>query len=597
MRWPAAPAILACLALVACGEPSELEGLRSAGRHPEGWATASGHGAWLEARNYPLEACNDCHSPTTGEGACNGCHEQGVDDCATCHAEPGGAHTAHTRFDCATCHEVPGSLASPGHLEDRGDGDVRFTGLALARGAAPSFDAQTGGCSDTACHAGPGATVPVPRWRDPAVQCGDCHATPPADHPIDRCDRCHGDVVDAAGAIINPALHANGVINARDWLGFGCGECHGAGDDPWPTTGAHPAHKQPADAQPVACGTCHTLPATAEAPGHVLQDATPDAAEVVLSPRAGDSAAFASGRCSDTTCHGPTRPRWGDSLITCDGCHSVPPANHPPGDCARCHPTAAPDQRIAVPEDHVDGRLDVDHLAPDSCDDCHVNGQAVPAGAHAGHARFACGECHTAPNPAQLADHLDGDPVIALRRGGAYAGTTCSDSGCHLAGQPSWADPTTVDGCGACHGEPPANHPAGACVQCHPLGDDTHVDGQVQVILPAGCDGCHGDPPESGAHLAHANTQAFAPVGCDACHTVPATVEAPGHLDAPPAEGFRPEPTWAGDPLAGSCGACHGVPPADHPPGNCAQCHGAVIDAQGAIIAPGLHANGRVDFR
>ncbi|MCA9545411.1 MAG: CxxxxCH/CxxCH domain-containing protein, partial [Myxococcales bacterium] len=398
--------VLAAALLWACGEPSELEGMRSAGRHPEGWALASGHGQFLEARGYPLDACYGCHAVegTRAEGACNSCHEQGVNDCETCHAEPGGAHDVHVRFGCETCHVVPGDLASPGHLEDRGAEDVRFAGAAVLRGHAPAYDAQTRGCSDTACHAGAGAALPVPRWNDGSQPCGACHGTPPPNHPNDRCDRCHGEVVDAAGEIIDASKHADGVLQARDWLGFGCGECHGQGDDPWPTTAAHPAHKAPAAAKPVACATCHTVPADSADPGHVIDD-TPRA-EVRLAPVAGADATFAAGACSNTTCHGSARPTW-TGAAECGSCHGVPPVDHPPGDCVRCHSTAGPEQSIAEPLAHVDGRIDVAGIGPDDCAECQAaGGRAAPAGSHAGHARFACTECHRLPDPANVVAHL-----------------------------------------------------------------------------------------------------------------------------------------------------------------------------------------------
>jgi predicted CxxxxCH...CXXCH cytochrome family protein len=625
--------LLPALLLLACGEPTSLTGHQEgANVHPAGWAEANGHALTLRTAGYPLEECAACHPATDpGPGNCVGCHEQGVDACETCHsadgsAFPRGAHTAHATFECGVCHAVPGSIHTEGHVVDRGDDDVRLSGLAAARGFTEARYTD-GSCQNTACHAGPGADQPAPEWAAPAAtNCGTCHGAPPPDHANDRCDRCHMGVDPTGQQLLDPSQHLDGIVQAVDWRSADCDTCHGANGDPaldgQPDPGAHAAHLTPENAAPVACVTCHAVPIRVDAPGHLTDDATPGVAEVRLTG-AGEGAAYLAGRCSDTTCHGGAQPQWtGEAL--CGSCHGLPPAaDHPADDtCERCHLVAGPDQTIALATAHVDGRLDIRQLSADDCATCHAADAVVaPGGSHAGHARFDCTECHSVPDSADVGAHLDGVARTVLRRGGRHVGGLCSDSTCHGIGQPTWGSAETVDGCGACHGAPPAGHADGACTTCHadPAGP-THVDGRLQVTLPTDCGACHGNPPDTGAHRAHLAGTISQPVACSSCHTVPADVRAPGHLDPSPAEvtplggryenggcadtachagrsAAQPMPSWQDGPQAAECGACHGLPPQGHPRGNCAQCHGAVIDAAGALIRPWLHVNGEVDFR
>jgi predicted CxxxxCH...CXXCH cytochrome family protein len=102
---------------------------------------------------------------------------------------------------------------------------VAFSGLAMARGARPTWDGAR--CASAACHGADLVDPPtlVPRWADTsgaASQCGACHGIPPSQHtPSKSCGdaNCHpGEVVlDAAGVpsitLAGRALHINGVID------------------------------------------------------------------------------------------------------------------------------------------------------------------------------------------------------------------------------------------------------------------------------------------------------------------------------------------------------------------------------------------------
>lgn len=603
-RWLRPMAALAALSMLACGTDEPLEG-RRATIHPAGFA--DDHRAAMRANRWDPAPCYACHDDD-GPGACVECHEDGPDACDVCHRAPDPPHRAHAAFECATCHPVPAERGSPGHIEDRPE-DVRFAGLARGPGHAPTY--AEGRCADTACHAGPDAASPTPAWggRLTGAPCGGCHGLPPSGHPADRCDRCHGSVIDAGGVILDPALHIDGRVQAVEWRALPCDGCHvggvlagadGSVDADARGARAHRAHGAPAAAAPVPCETCHRVPARNDDAGH-LDDGLPGA-EVIFSGRA-DGAAYRGGQCAETGCHGPDRPSWiGDA--PCGTCHGVPPAGHPPGSCDRCHPVAAPGGGFAAPLEHVDGRLDVDGLAADDCDLCHgPGGRVALGGSHAAHDRYACETCHRPVDA--IAAHLDGDPALTGR---------CE--ACHGLGAPAWGEADPALACDGCHGLPPPEHSVGDCDDCHPSADlPTHVDGAVDLALPEGCEGCHG-MPDTGAHRAHRAPLFSAPVDCDACHRLPDAVDAPGHLGPPPAEvmldgvyadgrcadtgchagpgAANPAPAWGDGRFF--CGDCHGLPPPGHLPGDCDVCHSAVAD--GDVIAdPSRHADGQVDFR
>lgn len=167
----------------------------------------------------------------------------------------------------------------------------------------------------------------------------------------------------------------------------------------------------------------------------------------------------------------------------------------------------------------------------------------------------------------------------------------------------------------------------------------------------ATCTSCHGSaetgpaPPMAlggatdrnlrgvGAHATHQFPNLSDPVACTECHEVPATVDAPGHIDSPwPAEtkwgdlgktggatitwdpatltcsgsychggtfaapGDHTTPVWNGPPNTQTgCGSCHQYPPpAPHPAGtSCGDCH-APTASGGSLADPSTHIDGIV---
>jgi len=369
----------------------------TAGVHPAGFPDPSSpafHGRDLARRNWDFALCASCHGADFSGGkakvSCLGCHREGPTACTTCHgAGPtSNAHTLHAANNvaCAECHRVPSRWDDDGHiLHDgvaiTGPATVTFGALAATthapadRAGAPSWDGAT--CSNVYCHGdalhASGGSTTRPRWDDPAPvgTCDRCHANPPPSHARTDCASCHP----------ASAPHLDGVLQIGRTTG--CDGCHGTAASPAPpvdlagntfTTaigvGAHQAHLQASSrlSAPIACATCHAVPATVDAPGHV-DSSLP--AEVVAS--LGWDRSIQT--CATASCHGPGRPRWTSTgQVSCGSCHGIPPADasHTPDmpltSCATCHPgtvdafgniliTGLP---IGKTSEHINGV--VDHL-------------------------------------------------------------------------------------------------------------------------------------------------------------------------------------------------------------------------------------------
>lgn len=181
--------------------------------------------------------------------------------------------------------------------------------------------------------------------------------------------------------------------------------------------------------------------------------------------------------------------------------------------------------------------------------------------------------------------------------------------------------------CARCHGD--ANEASGgttgrSCLTCHTEG-------------PTSCNTCHGNLA-SGAHRVHVEGGAILDlvISCDQCHVVPTDWRDAGHLfladntldTNPRAEvifdgsgsydaatytcgnttchagslaAAAPAPVWTATGNNG-CATCHGSPPggnahhAEMALTDCADCHGLVVDATGAISDASLHLDGAVSL-
>ncbi len=402
------------------------------GVHPPGFADPrlpTGHAAVLrDARYRPLidptdhDACATCHEgagarpegitlTAPGATSCTTCHAESksAGACSTCHGAPGrdypprdpclfrtvgaqtdphAAHAAASRsrvdgLECAACHPRPIATADTlaGVLVGtHGDGYVEVWFDHAVSGRDARFDGAAGKRCTGTCHDRGGSdTTPV--WRSNAnangsgLTCNSCHASPPPAHFSGPCSSCHREANAAGTALIAPRLHINGKVDVGDGSGR-CGGCHGSGDDPWPATGAHPAHASPSSAAPVACETCHVVPGPSDPHPARTGDGVASVRLAGLATRGGSPATYdkATQSCASTYCHAGAgaslegkAPRWnqGASAIVCGACHSTPPPlPHPQSltcSASACHEgitSSATAISAGGRAAHVNGRVD-----------------------------------------------------------------------------------------------------------------------------------------------------------------------------------------------------------------------------------------------
>lgn len=170
---------------------------------------------------------------------CTGCHGQdgdptppkAVDGTTSTSSIAVGAHQAHMRGSdlagpvaCVECHPLPAAANGTDHPDPLGrPASVEFGVLASQEPAAPVWNRERRTCSGTYCHGATlrgGADRPAPIWTrvdGSQVKCDSCHGNPPGPtHPEgSECELCHGEVVAKGGAIINPLLHVDGIIQIK----------------------------------------------------------------------------------------------------------------------------------------------------------------------------------------------------------------------------------------------------------------------------------------------------------------------------------------------------------------------------------------------
>jgi hypothetical protein len=237
--------------------------------HPVGFADSQVHGL---AAKLAVEDCRDCHGTDLAGGealSCDSCHHAGWrTECVYCHGgeesslgapprdlDPSlgvlsfAAHSAHATesnhaaFDCTACHAKPNDVLSPGHLFD---GTPAVAETDFTHGLSPQGLFSAGTCGNLYCHGNGNGTLGAMIDGDPSPACGGCHAytgspansigTMSGEHSrhINEgigCEECHAATVDAAGGIIQPLLHVNGlpevVTPNVSYSGGACtGLCH-----------------------------------------------------------------------------------------------------------------------------------------------------------------------------------------------------------------------------------------------------------------------------------------------------------------------------------------------------------------------------------
>ncbi len=333
--WLAASCVVLASGLAGCSfDPPELE-------RPQDPPNAS-----------PIAGCGlDCHGdgdnpapPNNLEGETGtmlrsvGAHRQ--------HLDP--APTWHQAVECGACHSVPSEVEAPGHMDGDNIAEVIFGGLAVEDGSAPSWNGTT--CADAYCHGSTlqGGTATEPNWTTVdgrQVECGSCHGLPPpnAHDPGDtNCGSCHP-TIDLADPMtfLNPGSHIDGNVDVVEG-DQACNSCHGSptssappndldgnNNTGSPGVGAHTAHLN-VDLtlyRKVTCVECHTVPLTADAPGHRDGDNQAELRFSGLNPEAVYD--FGEARCQNLYCHGDGKGsngevRWiNPESLVCGDCHAV----------------------------------------------------------------------------------------------------------------------------------------------------------------------------------------------------------------------------------------------------------------------------------
>lgn len=333
--------------------PSDFFDPRSSGSHAK-VLRSKRYAPMLDAAD-PM-SCGTCHegapnhvagkTGAVGATACTSCHteDKGPLACTTCHGDKGHpappratcfhpdakdtSHAAHlnkgtvhaSTFDCKTCHPVPDDGRPSG---THADGFVEVQGV--------GFDPASKTCSNN-CHTKKDGAIPTPKWNESKMACNACHGAPPKDHYKGACTFCHHEVNADGTALLGLGLHFNGKVDLGDGSGK-CGACHGTGDDPWPTTGAHGKHRTPTGSVAVPCTTCHDPPGPSDkhpkGTGFVTLSFKDLASNGVTTPKFDST----SKSCSAVYCHSGkaggtvSAPTWtqGASASTCGACHGLPP--------------------------------------------------------------------------------------------------------------------------------------------------------------------------------------------------------------------------------------------------------------------------------
>lgn len=199
--------------------------------------------------------CNSCHKNSSGPEACNTCHGEfldaskiapprGLENETLTSTAAVGAHTLHLKnvkigknVECIECHTVPSYFGSPGHIDDGGRAEVKFSGWAVKGVTNASYNLTTLKCDNTYCHGNfayerSKSEYPFvyeeekivgnnysPVWNKvdgSEAKCGTCHGLPPKGHiasDLRSCATCHVGVVNNLGAIIDPVKHMDGKPN------------------------------------------------------------------------------------------------------------------------------------------------------------------------------------------------------------------------------------------------------------------------------------------------------------------------------------------------------------------------------------------------
>jgi len=408
-------------------------------------------------------------------------------------------------------------------------------------------------------------------------ECGICHTTYPAAHPVSVCASCHDHAYAQAGS------HGGETPTASGCVGDGSGgqddACHDlahTSDPMWGVWGSGP----------FSCADCHSA-------------AFPDVARHTDSGTA--TLHVSATDCSP--CHSPSLvtehakyPTAAAIKYQCDLCHGTSvtqkvraAVSAGSNNCSACHSGGTGHEALHTVERndacvtcHAGTSLTTLHATP-GCDGCHESNDPEVVAAIATGAK-ACSACHTASGAAGH-EVLHNAPVTAqcagpgchvgdnLSRLHINAGTTLSCSSCHESNDPVVVG--AIDGniktCSACH-VGPAVHPNESEAHDVAMGSDAipvYDRHGYHAAYLVECSGCH---VENLSQLHSSN--------CAACH-----------------QSTNPVVTTAVRAHATACSACHssmhGAQAAGHRTFWCETCHD--VDGDNSVDCGGCHAPGAAD--
>lgn len=480
------PVTNAPAALTGCFNNTLCHGARG---HAAGWQAPAAHGA--EAKKAPtpstgFSSCQICHGAAFINGAAItcfkglGCHGFGVN--APHSAKPwssltGGASHANTDSanagTCAICHTAGAN--------------------STIRPPFPATNTIANCFNNTLCHFhqipfAPSATIP------PTLHGGE------AKKDLTICQVCHGTagstafdgvrLADGTRTIACSSCHLNAKAHPTDWQGDGTYSHRTAGN------------------KAAACSLCHDVRQGASAP----LSTSPSCYSTTFTNALGQTRtchANGPGSASHTVPYNNHNATARSNFTYCLGCHQIAANSALPPGCMNCH-------------------LQSPQANPNNCVSCHSkppNGSAYPnlARSHTAHGAMnvsdLCAECHSGLglgtvdhlNRARLrASSVQANPVAfgTLAKTGALtpsysAAGTCLNTYCHgatLVGgsnkSPQWGQVNYLQGCGTCHGFPPANAAHGSvtsstpCAGCHTHVNPTntgftvptkHINGSIDV--------------------------------------------------------------------------------------------------------------------
>ena len=623
---------------------------------------------------------------------CTGCHGNNAFSFAPISS---GKHKAHMNnkavlgrnFSCATCHALTARPDDRGIADTsvHGNGFKNYTGQMA--GGRSSYSSASGICSASYCHSdgkGEQKDLTLSGWKSTAtLECTGCHgssATPDFassagepnyastgpgtlranDHKnhVDfgalTCTNCHGDTVDAAGALkqdinshlnrnidvipgggksfsFNPADKSCSDISCHGGKGSftqvwgtpvkaDCTGCHGnnAASSAPISSGRHTAHVNNPDlGGNFNCTECHAGTINSDERSFANRTLHGNGFLDYSGVRAGRSTTYdaATGACSATYCHTDGKGTQNVPFNLANGWKSSTTY----ANCIGCHGNAGAADFVSIAGEP--------NYASTGANQLRSNSHKL----HVGTAGAAtCTYCHSSTvnvdGTAITGNHTNRaisyeSSAIAGKTFTPGSGKSCSNIACHGSGSPAatWGDNL---GCTGCHGGNAGNSPIITGTHA------AHINNAAQIGINLGCAECHAPVVSGDTSFSNRNKHADGFVNFSGARTgrnAAVCNAAYCHSDGKGGPGAAV--VWGSTPPFTNCVGCHGVAVspafasqagepnyasqagllanshlahttklADKGAASCTICHVSTVTPAGtAVSASGLHLNGQIE--